>query len=486
MDMKHLTTFRLEEQSRHELWQRLIEAVETYLVKVETRRVTPELDPDKIRALLKRFDFAEPLNPIEAMNFVVENLWQYQVHVSHPMYYGLFNPAPTTISIVADALVAAFNPQLAAWSHNPLAVEIEEHVCRALAGRFGYEPSTTEGTFATGGAEANHTALLTALTRAFPDFLRAGVRALAAQPVLYISTEGHHSFLKAARLCGLGTEAVREIPTDDRLQMNVEMLESRIRQDRTAGFAPFMVVATMGTTSAGIVDPVARIADVAAREGLWLHADAAWGGAAALAPEFHALLDGIERADSITFDAHKWFSVPMGAGVYLTRHPGILERTFRVTAGGYMPRDGAGLEVVDPYAHSIQWSRRFIGLKVFMSLMVAGWDGYAAAVRHMMAMGQLLRRELEAAGWELVNPTALPVACFVDREHSGGRSAAYLEAIAHEIVSSGKAWLSTVRLGGTIHALRACITNYRTGPDEVRALVQVLDEARQQVQRHHS
>jgi len=179
--------------------------------------------------------------------------------------------------------------------------------------------------------------------------------------------------------------------------------------------APFLVAGTAGTTGAGIIDPLPALADLCARERLWLHVDAAWGGAAALVPEMRSVLAGIERADSITFDAHKWLSVPMGAGIFLTRHRDILDRTFRITTE-YMPREAEGMEVTEPYTHSMQWSRRFIGLKVFLTLAVAGWDGYAAAIRHQAAMGDLLRRELSENGWEIVNPTALPVVCFRDRD----------------------------------------------------------------------
>ena len=351
------------------------------------------------------------------------------------------------MGIAGDALVAAFNPQLAAWSHSPLAIEIEQHLVRAFGARFGYDPARTDGTFASGGMEANHTAVLTALAQKFPEFARRGLRALEAQPVLYASTEAHHSLLKAARMCGLGTDAVHEIPADGNLRMDAEALASRIARDRTQGFAPFLVAATAGTTSAGAIDPLPAIAEVAKREELWLHVDAAWGGAAALVPELRPLLEGIERADSITFDAHKWLSVPMGAGVYITRHLDILKTTFSI-AQTYMPREAAGLDVVDPYTHSMQWSRRAIGLKVFLSLAVAGWEGYATAIRHMVAMGALLREQLEATGWQVVNKTPLPVCCFVDTRHAAGRSEDYLHKIAMQVVASGKAWISTTRLAG--------------------------------------
>lgn len=469
----------LDPSTRRALWQQVIEAIEDYAQKLDAHRVTPELEPAMIRSLLRRFDFESPVGPREALSFLVENLWRYQTHTPHPRYYGLFNPAPTTMGIAADALVAAFNPQLAAWSHSPLAIEIEQHLVRSLGARFGYDPAQTDGTFASGGMEANHTAVLTALTHAFPQFDRGGTRALAAQPVLYVSAEAHHSFLKAARLCGLGTDAVREIPVVENLQMDAAALASCITKDRSEELAPFMVVATAGTTNSGVVDPIPRLAEIAAQEKLWLHADAAWGGAAALVPELRGLLEGIEHADSITFDAHKWLSVPMGAGIYLTRHPGILDRTFR-TAASYMPREALGLDVVDPCMHSIQWSRRSIGLKVFLSLAVAGWDGYAAAIRHMVVMGDGLRTQLAASGWEVVNQTPLPLVCFVDRQSPEGRSGTYLDSIALKVVSSGRAWISTTRLAGTTPVLRACVTNYRTQGKDITALVAALNWARRE------
>ena len=475
----HATPLMLDESRRQELWQRLTGAIENYAMKLEVHRVTPELDPAAIRALLARFDFSAPVDPLEAFNFLVEGLWKYQTHTPHPRYYGLFNPAPTTVSIAADALVAAFNPQLAAWSHSPLAIEIEQHVIRALGAQFGYDPERTDGTFASGGMEANHTAVLTALTKAFPEFARGGARALAGQPLLYVSAEAHHSFHKSARLCGLGSDAVREIPVDGELRMQADALAARIREDRRAGDVPFLVAATAGATNSGAIDPIGDLAEIAAREKLWFHVDAAWGGAAALVPELRSLLAGLERADSITFDAHKWLSVPMGAGIYLTRHPQILDRTFR-TAAAYMPREAAGLDVVDPCMHSIQWSRRAIGLKVFLSLAVAGWEGYAAAIRHMVARGEQLQKELAAAGWEVVNKTPLPLVCFVDTTTPQGRSAEFLDAIALQVVASGKAWISTTRLTGTTPVLRACITNFRTQAEDVSALVEALNWARTQ------
>jgi glutamate/tyrosine decarboxylase-like PLP-dependent enzyme len=465
-------TLMLAESARAKLWQRVVETIEAYATEVERLPVSTEPNPSELRARLAPFDFAHAVAPDAAVEFVADCLSQYQVHTPHPRYFGLFNPAPTTMGIAADALVAAFNPQMAAWSHNPFAAEVELHLVRAFGARFGY--AQADGTFCSGGAEANHTAVLTALTHTQPEYGRGGVRALAAQPVLYISTEGHHSIIKAARLCGLGTDAVREIPVDDKLKMDCAALAAQIERDRADALAPFMIVATLGTTNSGVLDPIGELAGIAAQNNLWLHADAAWGGAAALVAELRPLLAGLERADSITFDAHKWLSVPMGAGLYLTRHPEILTRTFRV-ANAYMPRAvETEHDIASPYEHSMQWSRRFIGLKVFLSLLVAGWAGYAQAIRQQTAMGALLRRELEQNDWVIMNETELPVVCFIDRT----RGDAQLNEIAAAVLASGRAWLSTTRLGNGQHVLRACITNYRTDERDVHALVEAVNEAR--------
>jgi glutamate/tyrosine decarboxylase-like PLP-dependent enzyme len=460
----------LTTDERNQLWALTSQYVERYFAAVHSLPVSPDLDPREVRNFLAQFDFETALSPHEAVQVAVEGLTRWQVHTPHPRYFGLFNPAPTAMGVAADTLVAGFNPQMAAWSHNPFAAEVELHVIRALGTRFGYLAAETDGTFCSGGMEANHTALLTALVSRFPEFLDNGVRTLPAQPVLYVSAESHHSFLKAARLTGLGATALREIAVDSKLCMRPEALLSAIAADLDAGHIPFFVAGTAGTTNAGAIDPLPQLAEIALEHGMWFHADAAWGGAAALVPELRPVLAGIEQADSITFDAHKWLSTPMGAGVYLTRDRTILTRTFRI-ASAYMPKDASSLDVVDPHQHSMQWSRRFIGLKLFLSLLVAGWSGYEQAIRHQTAMGNLLRTRLAEAGWEIVNDTPLPVVCFA----ADGRE----REIAARVVESGAAWISpTVVNGRTV--LRACITNYRTHEEDVEALIDVLAQAREQ------
>lgn len=468
----------LDPNVRLQLWQKLSTEIERYLRLLPTAPVAPALDPAALRQLLAPFDFATPLSPAEAVQFATENLWRHQVHTPHPRYFGLFNPAPTTMGVAADALVAAFNPQIAAWSHSPFAAEVERHLVIAFAAKFGFPANSADGVFTSGGAEANHTALLCALTHAYPEYSAAGARALPQPPAIYVSSLSHHSVVKAARLCGLGTDSVRVLPVDAGLRLSPAAVAEAMRRDRAAGFRPLMLVATLGTTSTGTLDPVAALAGVAAAENCWLHADAAWGGMAVLVPELRPAIAGIERADSVTFDAHKSLSVPMAAGMFLTRHPAILERTFRV-GEDYMPRDAAALDAapVDPFAHTMQWSRRFIGLKLFLSLAVAGWQGYEEVLRHQTEMGNELRRAALADGWQVVNDTPLPLVCLA--RQPGGDLPEFTAAIVRQAVASGQVWVSAAALPGPRAAVRCCITNFRTQPPDLAVLLDTLREARQ-------
>ncbi len=467
----------LNEINRERLWGTLREIVESHLRNIEQVPVSPVLNPQRIRSLVESFHFKEPVDADKLMREIGSALIDNQVHTSHPSYFGLFNPAPTTMSIFADALVAALNPQLAAWSHSPLAVEIEAHLVRSFAGKIGYSVAESDGCFTTGGAEANQTALLSALYAQWPAALRNGLSSIPGRPTFYVSSEGHHSFLKAARVCGLGDAALRQVPVGEDLRLDLDQLRQMMREDRLQGSLPFMIAGTAGATGSGAIDPLRGIATVARQEGVWFHVDAAWGGAAMLVPELRGALEGIAEADSITLDAHKWLSVSMAGGMFLTRHREILGRLFSLQTA-YMPKDAGELAAADPYTHSLQWSRRFTGLKLFLSLAVAGWDGYAKVLQHQTRMGELLRARLRSEGWQIVNDTSLPLVCFTDvkcltslQDH--GR-------FADAVVSSGKAWISTIQLGVEKQpALRACITNYKTEERHIEALVLLLRQIRE-------
>ena len=468
-----LPTLFLPPSARSRAFSAALQAMDAYADALGRGGVVPTLDDAAVRALVGAVDFDAPMAPEEIVALVSRGLREGQVHTSHRRYFGLFNPPATTMGQVADLLVAAHNPQLATLSHAPFATRIEERLLGEFGARvFGFPADAVEGTFASGGAEANATALQCALAWAFPEWAKEGVRALPAAPEIYASSEAHHSLEKAARAAGLGDSAVRRVGTDAAMRLDPSALRAAIAKTRAAGKAPLLIVATCGTTSAGAVDPLDAVARVAAEERLWMHVDAAWGGFAALLPELRPLVAGVERADSITFDAHKSLAVPMGAGMYLSRRRGALARAFAVHAE-YMPRgDATG----DAYARSAQWSRRFIGLKLFMTLAVCGFQGYEAALRRQVEMGRLLREELVAEGWRVVNDTALPVVCFVDATRQDGATGPFLSAVARAVAA--EAWISTTRVRGGALVLRACITHPETEREDVHALARALGRAR--------
>ncbi len=450
--------------------------VEAFRREVAGLPVTPQIDPAALRAhLAAHYSFAEASPLGEALPGVMRLLREATLHCTSPRYFGLFNPGVHEAGVWADALAALYNPQLAAWSHAPAAIEIERHTLAFFARALGLDPAATASHFTTGGAEANLTAVVAALAERHPDFVDAGLAGIAARPAVYLSSESHHSFHKIVRVTGLGERALRVVPADAASRLDPAALRARVAADRAAGLSPLLVVGTAGTTGSGAIDDLEALADVAAEAGAWFHVDAAWGGAAALSPRLRGALRGVARADSITWDAHKWLSVPMGAGMFFCRHPAALRRAFEVVTG-YVPAEAEG---GDPYLGTLQWSRRFIGLKVFLTLLSLGEGGLRAAVEHQAAMADRLRARLAPRGWVVVNETPLPLVCFTHPRIRAGEARA--RGVAEWVQASGRAWLSDVALTGAGRAeervLRACVTNVRTGPVDVDALLDALDDA---------
>jgi aromatic-L-amino-acid decarboxylase len=434
-------------------------------VDIANGPILPTVTAEEIRSYLaSRYDFTRAL-PLEQVIADVEKMLRtWQVQVTHPRYFGLFNPSVTLASVIADTLVAMYNPQLANWRTSPAANEMERHTLGWLAAKFGL-PENAIATFTSGGTEANLSAVIVALTRAFPDYGEHGLRHLRAQPSIYLTEETHHSFSKIAHMTGLGRRALRTIPTDRCLKMNLGELKKRVAEDRINGFLPFLVVGTGGTTAAGVIDPLSEIGHFCREEGLWFHADAAWGGSAILSPTLKRYLAGIDMADSITCDAHKWLSVSMGCGMFFCRHPETVAEAFRADVS-YMPGKPVG-PAFDPYTTSAQWSRRFIGLKLFLALAHHGEAGYVEMIEHQTQMGDVLREALRSSGWHIVNSTPLPLVCFA---REGVVPAIFLAALHKRQI----AWMSEARLGG-IPVVRACITSFKTTERHIRWVVDEMN-----------
>jgi aromatic-L-amino-acid decarboxylase len=425
--------------------------------------VTPEFDLGSFRHEMAEFDFVVPRPVNELVSWTVAKLERGLVHVSHPRYFGLFNPAPTFPAECADRIVAAFNPQLATARTSPAAVEIEAHVVRALAVRAGFPP-TSGGHFTSGGSEANFTSLVCALTRASPLFATEGARAFDGQPTFYISRESHLAWLKIAHQAGLGRSAARLVATDGSGRMDPEALIHAVRLDQEQGRMPVMIVATAGTTNAGMIDPLDACAEIARSFNLWYHVDAAWGGAVVSSDRYRPLLQGIEHADSVTIDAHKWFATTMGCGIFIARHPESLAAAFQVSTS-FMPSNNPS---VDPYVTSLQWSRRFIGLRFFLSLAAAGWAGYGAHVERAIELASVLKERLTDRGWTISNSSSLAVLCLEPPIGAGS-----IQATVSRVVASGRAWISAATFEGR-DVIRVCVTHGQTTLADIEVLVEAM------------
>ena len=431
--------------------------------RVAQGSVVPTFNLAAFKSELAGFDFQAPRPIDELLSWSIAQLEHGVVHMTHPRYFGLFNPAPTFPAECADRIVGAFNPQLATWTTAPAAVEIEAHVLNAVARRAGLPPESV-GHCTSGGTEANFTALICALTRSNPRFATDGARAFSGPPVFYISRESHLAWLKIAHQAGIGRTGARLVPTDGSGRLDAHALTTALRDDRARGCVPVMIVATAGTTNAGMGDPLEHCAQIARDEGVWYHVDAAWGGALIASDRLRGVLAGIERADSITIDAHKWFATTMGCGMFMTRHATVLSTVFHVSTT-FMPSNYVNL---DPYVTTVQWSRRFLGLRLFLSLAAAGWVGYGEHVQRSIELMALLKEKLAAQGWTIANDSPLAVLC-VEPPPSFGD----VRSIATRVITSGRAWIAAAKLEGR-DIIRICLTHGEATAQDITELVKAL------------
>lgn len=402
-------------------------------------------------------------------------------HVPSANYFGLMNPTPTYMAVLAEALVAALNPQLASLARSQFASRIERETVRWIADRIGWETGARfEGTFTSGGNEANLSALLLALHYRFPEVKQQGLVSLGAQPIVYCSVEAHHSVEKAAVLTGLGQQAVRRISVTDKLQIDLNAFASQVEHDLDKGLTPLAVIGTAGTTNSGAIDPLAELAKFCAERGLWFHIDGAYGAALVMSEEFRHLLAGISQADSVTMDPHKWLAMPFAAGIFVTRHPELLEQTFGVETA-YMPRiehhDAKG-EPLPPdfYRISTQWSRRMNSLKLWLTLKVHGRQGYEELMRRQMQLARVLEEELLRDGQFIqTGPGTLPILNLKLKVPEELRAAMHRELVA-EVTEDGQYWISTTRVRGE-SVIRLMVISYLTEERHVKELAAIMNRA---------
>jgi aromatic-L-amino-acid/L-tryptophan decarboxylase len=467
--------FDFDSETRRRLGYRLIDQIDSFFSSLPDRAVQLPLEQRSYG----------PLHDVlpehgEDAERVLDELCREMVeqgfHVPSANYFGLMNPTPTYMGVLAEALVAGLNPQLATLARSQLASKIELETLRWIGERVGW-PGKFNGTFTSGGNEANFSGLALALASRFPEVVEEGVGAIGGQPVLYASAESHHSLDKSTGLLGIGRKALRRIAVNEAAQLDSEMLERAITQDLAAGRKAFCVVATAGTTNSGTVDELIAISEICRQYQLWLHVDGAYGGVAIFSNRHRDLVRGIERADSITVDPHKWMAMPFAAGVILTRHPEILERAFSVAAP-YMPK-AAGAQLPDNSRISTQWTRRMNSLKLWLTLRVHGRQSYEELIDCQLKLSRSFVAWVKASeDFELAVPPMLPIVTF--RLKPAGRTpqqrAADHNAIVDEVTRDGGRWISETMVRGE-SVLRMMVISYLTEERHLTGLETALTNA---------
>lgn len=453
---------------------------EEFLERLPSLPVGRPLKEADVRAAVALDVPEEPLGDGELLEYLRAIVFDHATYAGHPGFMAYVTGPGTPPGVVADLVASGLNGNAGAWRLAPAATEIEVQLTRWLAARFGL-PAGAGGLIVSGGAMATTIGLKLARDAALPDVRERGLdgRRLA----VYASEEVHVVTDRACDLLGLGRDAVRRLPTDERYRLRVDALEQALADGAAEGITPMAVVASAGTVATGAIDPLPEVADVCARAGAWLHVDAAYGGPAVLADDLRPALTGIEQADSIAFDPHKWLYTPHSGGCILARDLAALERSFSVAAS-YLYQDveatGRGIDLA---ALGPQFSRGFHALKVWVSLLAYGRAAYARRISHDAALARYLGELVEEhPEFELAVPVGLSICCFryvpsglpagPDREELLDR---LNEQLLTAIQLDGRSYCSNAVLGGRFW-LRACIVNFRTEAPDVERLLAVAAE----------
>lgn len=388
------------------------------------------------------------------------------VSPSRPLFLGYIGSTGLEIGVLASALLATYDVNLATSAGG--ADLVEQQTLRWLAEFVGFP--LAEGAFTSGGMTSNLTALLAARERALPGSRAQGLDGRRA--AVYCSEEAHHSVVRAVEVCGLGSGAVRRIPIDSRRRMRPEALDEALSSDISAGVVPVAVVATAGTTLTGAVDPLSAIADVCTRHGAWLHVDGAYGLPGAAAPSTASLFAGLERADSATVDAHKWLGVQKSCSAVLMREAGRLQAAFGHEEQ-YMPHDG---DVANPVDRTLEYSRPFRSLRLWMAFRVHGAVQYRAWIERALANARHFTDLLRATPeFELLHDPMLSIVCFRHAPPGVDNLDSHNIRLAREMQRDGRVFLAPASVDDRA-CLRACFVNFRTTFEEVEHVLEVAQE----------
>lgn len=467
----------------------VIDMITEYYSTIKERRIVSLHDSKKIEQV---FDEPLPLKGEPANQILQE--WHEKVvpnatHLGSPRYFGFVNGSGTMISVFADALASSVNMNTGGWKAGPAATEIERRSIAWIAELINF-PDTCGGLLLGGGTIANFSALLTAFrNKSAYNSTEEGLQSDKRRGLytVYMSDhEGHVSIVKAVDMLNLGRNCIRRVPSHPDFTMNAAVLEKMLDEDIKAGMIPFCVVAQVGSINLGVVDPLEEISQICNEKNIWFHADGACGAVGAMLPEKSYLYKGLERADSVTIDPHKWMYIPYECGCLLVKNPEFLRRTFSTSAPylqGTLPTDYKGLDYFD---YGPQMSRGFDALKLWMSIKFYGKDGYQKLLRQNIACAAYINQLVKASNdFISLHEPELFIYSFrffpaVFRDRAPGRELdeqldQLNQRIADIITASGFAFIMTTRIRNQV-VLRLSICSHRTTPRDIEKVFRRLEE----------
>jgi len=469
------------------LGYQLVDRIADFLSSLPQRPVTPGESVAVVRQALGSHDKLPDhgTHPEGLLEQAASLVFGHSLFNSHPRFWGYVTSPAAPIGILGDLLASAANPNVGSWTLAPMATEIEAQSVRWIAELIGY-PSNCEGLLVSGGNMANLVGFLAARSnRADWDIRKAGLQHADAKTLrVYASSETHTWIQKATDLFGLGTDAISWIPVDQHQRMDTQALRQRLNEDRAQGVTPLLVVGSAGTVSTGAVDPLSEIAAICREHGAWFHVDGAYGALAAAAVP--AEFEGMQEADSVAVDPHKWLYSPLEAGCVLVRHSDALRKTFSY----HPPYYAFDKDVLNYFDLGPQNSRGFRALKVWLALKHVGRSGYVQMIGDDIRLAQALYRKLAdhaelerlTQGLSITTFRYIPVEL---KSRSGSdRVDTYLNRLNEELLNrlekGGEAFLSKAMLGNKF-ALRLCIVNFRTSLEDIEALPEIVMRLGRQV-----
>ncbi len=466
-----------------QLGHELVDKLADFFESLGERKVKPDEGVREVRKVLGNAGIPEQgIPPAQILERAYDLLTNHSLFNSHPRFLGYITAAPAPIGALADFMAAVINPNVVAWQISPMATEIELQTVRWIAELIGF-PSDCGGVLVSGGNMANFVGFLAGRKHKFPgDVRKAGTSLAEGKPRVYCSAATHTWVQKAADLFGLGTDAIRWIPTGLDQHMDIEALGSQIKGDLADGDTPLMVIGTAGSVSSGAIDPLPRLAEVCKAYDLWFHVDGAYGGFAACLPDAPEDLKALSMADSVAIDPHKWLYQPLEVGCALVRDRQIHAESFSYHPVYYRWEDVIKEEIpINLVDYSPQNSRGFRALKVWMSIQQVGRSGYQAMLKGDIQLAQRLYQladenpELQAHSCELSITTFRYVPAGIDPEDESNQE--FLNDLNGDVLTTlqrrGEMFVSNAFLNDRF-LLRACVVNFRTTLSDIEAIPEIV------------